>query len=270
MLALTRAVTSIVLVASAVPLSQSRSQQSASQAGDAGPSSGWLILEGGGALSGTSTAARFTELAGGPTRNIVVISTAIADSQFVTERKTRCESRTAQVLGVASVTCLDARDRDEANGPAFIEKLSHANGVWIYGGDEERLVDRYVGTKVVAALRSVLDRGGVIGGTSAGAMILASYIPSRATQQVSAFGFLQRTAIAPHYAQRNYESALRKMLSERPSFRGIGIDESTSIVVHAGRFEVIGNGTVTVLNDRKTVLKPGDQYDLRTDSKISS
>lgn len=238
------------------------------QAGDAGPRNGWLILEGGGALSGTTTAARFTSLAGRPSRTIVVISTAIADSQFVPERLARCESRSAEVLGVTHVTCIDARSRDEANDARFVEKLANADGVWIYGGDEGRLVDRYVGTKVVAALQSVLDRGGVIGGTSAGAMILASYIPSRASQP--AFDFLKRTAIAPHFTQRNYEGTLRKTVTEHPSFRGIGIDESTSIVVHAGQFEVIGSGTVTVLDDRKTVLKPGDKYDLVTDALIRS
>jgi len=259
----------VVIAAAALP-SSLRAQAAGTKAAYAGPRNGWLILEGGGALSGTTTAARFTSLAGGPSRTIVVISTAIADSQFVPERLARCESRSAEVLGVTRVTCMDARNRDEANDSRFVEKIEHADGVWIYGGDEERLVDRYVGTKVVGALQSVLDRGGVIGGTSAGAMILASYIPSRASQPVSAFEFLKRTAIAPHFTQRNYESTLRRMLTERPSFRGIGIDESTSIVVHGGQFEVIGSGTVTVLDDRKTVLKPGDKYSLATGSLIRS
>jgi cyanophycinase len=264
MLAVTPTIASIVL-AVAISQTQSGAHESDQKSGDTGPRSGWLILEGGGALSGSSTAAKFTALAGGANRDIVVISTAIADSQFVPERIARCELRTAEIFQVARVTCMDARDRAEANDSHFIEKLEHADGVWIYGGDEGRLVDRYVGTKVVGALRSVLERGGVIGGTSAGAMILGSYIPSRPAEPVSAFGFLQRTVIAPHYTQRNYESSLRKMLVDRPSFRGIGIDESTSIIVHAGRFEVIGSGTVTVLNNRTTVLKAGDTYDLTTD-----
>jgi len=61
---------------------------------------------------------------------------------------------------VARVTCLDARDRAEANSERFIEALRRADAVWIYGGDEERLVDRYVGTKVIAALQAVLDHDG--------------------------------------------------------------------------------------------------------------
>jgi Cyanophycinase and related exopeptidases len=92
-----------------------------------------------GNFSGTTTAARFTALAGGPGGNVVVISTAIGDSQFVSARVARCESRTTEILGVAHVTCLDARDRNEANSAAFLDKLQHADGVWIYGGDEERL-----------------------------------------------------------------------------------------------------------------------------------
>ncbi|HEV2178814.1 MAG TPA: Type 1 glutamine amidotransferase-like domain-containing protein, partial [Gemmatimonadaceae bacterium] len=137
---------------------------------------GWLLLEGGGNFAGTDIAKRFVALAGGPNRTFVVISTAISDTEVTANRRARCASRSAQILQVAQVTCLDAKDRTEANSAAIIDVLRKADGVWIYGGDEERLVDRYVGTAVVEALRAVLDRGGVVGGTSAGAMILASYV----------------------------------------------------------------------------------------------
>jgi cyanophycinase-like exopeptidase len=131
-----------------------------SQSVTASSARGWLLLEGGGKLRGTDIVTRFVSLAGGPARNFVVISTAIADGQFTTERLAGCESQSAQIFGVARVTCLNARDRAEANSERFIEALRRADAVWIYGGDEERLVDRYVGTKVVEALQAVLDHDG--------------------------------------------------------------------------------------------------------------
>lgn len=222
---------------------------------------GWLLLEGGGKLEGTEIAKRFVALAGGRDRKYVVITTAISDSEFSSARLARCAVRSAQILEVARVTCLDAKDRGKANSASFNVVLRRADGVWIYGGDEERLVDRYVGTAVVASLRAVLKRGGVLGGTSAGAMILASYVPIRGTLPVSAFGFLQNTTIAPHYTQRHYEEDLRHDLATHPAMRGIGIDESTALIVHGDAFEVIGDGTVTVIGRRTTVLHPGQRFD---------
>ena len=223
---------------------------------------GWLLLEGGGRLRGTDIVTRFVALAGGPDRNYVAIPSAISDSESRPSRLAHCASASAEIFGVAHVTCLAAKDRDEAGGAAFVAALRAADAVWFYGGEENRLVDLYVGTPVVAALRAVLDRGGVVGGTSAGAMVLSSYIPTRGTLAVSAFGFLDSTAIYPHFTQRHYEEQLRDVLRTHPALRGIGIDENTAIVVHAGTFEVIGEGSVTVLRRQRTVLTAGQRFDL--------
>jgi len=227
------------------------------------PSRGWLLLEGGGRLSGTEIPSRFVALAGGPSRHIVVISTAISDTEYAPSRVARCEIRSAEIFVVPHVTCLEARDRAEANSPTFVAAVREADGVWFYGGDEERYVDRYVGTAAVQAFRDVLDRGGVLGGTSAGAMILASYIPARDSLAVSAFEFLPHATIAPHYTQRHYEAELRRDLERHPGLRGIGIDEATAIVVHGHEFEVIGGGTVTVVDHHVTVLTRGQRFDLQ-------
>lgn len=233
-----------------------------------GPAHGWLLLEGGGRLRGTDIVTRFVALAGGPDRRYVVIPTAISDTESTPARRTRCESGAAEILGVAHVTCLDARDRDEANGDAFVQALRAADAIWIYGGDEGRLVDRYVGTRAADALRDVLAKGGVIGGTSAGAMILADFIPSRATS--SGFRFLPGTAIAPHYTQRHYEATLARTVAEGHARVGLGIDESTAVIVHGGELEVIGEGTVTVLAPGPTALHPGQRFDLHTDHVTGS
>jgi cyanophycinase len=257
----------LICVAASTRLS-SQTIHADSQLVTASSARGWLLLEGGGRLGGSDIVTRFVALAGGPGRNIVVIPTAIADSQFTTERLARCETQSERIFAVARVTCLDARDRAEANSERFIEALRRADAVWIYGGDEERLVDRYVGTKVVAALQAVLDRDGVLGGTSAGAMILASYIPTRDTLPVSAFGFLRNAAVVPHYAQRHYEREMRLILARHPSLTGFGIDEGTAIVVHGAQFDVIGEGGVTVMKEHTVVLHRGERFDLTTSALV--
>ena len=228
----------------------------------AAPTKGWLLLEGGGRLNGTAITAKFVELAGGTKKHYVAITTAISDTEYYPARLAHCERRSAEIFGVAHVTCLAARDRAETGSTSFLRALQDADGVWFYGGDEERLVDRYAGTPVVAAVRGVLERGGVVGGTSAGAMILASYIPIRDT--IPAFRFLDSTTILPHFSQRQYEDTLRDILRAHPRLRGIGIDENTAIVVHAGTAEVIGEGRVFVIDrgGRRAVLTKGQQLPL--------
>ena len=227
-----------------------------------GPQTGWLLLEGGGRLRGTEIVTRFVELAGGPNKNYVIIPSAISDTEYRPSRMDRCVWNDAEIFGVARVTCLADRDRAEAGSPAFISALRTADAVWFYGGDEDRLVDLYAGTAMVAALRSVLDRGGVVGGTSAGAMILSSYIDTRDT--IPAFAFLAGTTIFPHFTQRHYEDRLRDVLRKHPLLRGIGIDENTAIVVHAGTVEVIGEGSVTVIGAeaQRVVLTKGQRFKL--------
>lgn len=255
-----QAVCLITCVAAAIP---SVAQTPPSLAPDR---TGWLVLEGGGRLRGTDIVTRFVALAGGPTRHIVMIPTAISDSEWTPARLARCETRSAEIFGVPHVTCLDARSRAEANSAAFLGTLRRADAVWFYGGDEGRLVDRYVGTAAAGALADVLHRGGVLGGTSAGAMIMASFIPARAVLRVSGFGFLARTTIAPHYSQRHYEAALRADVARRPGIRGIGIDEDTALIVHGNDGEVIGTGMVTVIGQHVTTLHAGNHLDLRRDT----
>src|SRR3979411_1452889 len=98
------------------------------------PSRGWLLLEGGERLSGTEIPSRFVALAGGPSRHIVVISTEISDTEYAPSRVARCEIRSAEIFVVPHVTCLEARDRAEANSPTFDAAGRKASGGRVCAG----------------------------------------------------------------------------------------------------------------------------------------
>src|SRR5207247_3135882 len=66
---------------------------------------------------------------------------------------------------------LDTDSRQTADSEDFVKPLLEATGVWFTGGDQNRLVERYARTKVQAALQRIVERGGVVGGTSAGAAV---------------------------------------------------------------------------------------------------
>ena len=224
-----------------------------------GPPNGSLVVVGG-AMRDRGIMERFLELAGGPDAPVVVIPW--------------------REVGASNLKVLHTNDRDEADSDAFVEPIREANGVWFPGGRQWRLADSYLGTRTEEELRSLLERGGVVGGSSAGATILGSYLARGDTRtntimmgdHEEGFGFLRDTAIDQHVLRRNRHFDLIEIIRARPELLGIGIDENTAIVVQGDEFEVIGESYVLIYDNRKMVgdeglfyfLSPGDRFDLGT------
>ena len=144
-----------------------------------GPARGSLLLAGGVGPNPAIDAA-FVALAGGPQSHIVLIPTAslpdTMSAEMLPEVTAFLERRMKERFGVSAVTVLHTYDRARSDSDSFAEPLRRATGVWMLGGFPERLVSSYVGTKTELAMRELLDRGGVIGGESAGAMIQGSWL----------------------------------------------------------------------------------------------
>ena len=136
------------------------------------PSDGSLVIVGGGQL-GPEIVGRFVDLAGGPDAEVVVIPTATETDPVDAKR---AGERFARAFGFKNVTVLHTRDRAEADTEEFVAPLKKARAVWFDGGRQWRLVDSYLGTRTQREIEAVLARGGVIGGTSAGATIQGSYL----------------------------------------------------------------------------------------------
>jgi cyanophycinase len=238
-----------------------------------GPARGALLIAGGGALD-ADVMGRFIELAGGRNARIVVLPTAGTDDDFPEDWP---GYRVFRDAGVRSVTVLHTRDRAVADTEQFIRPLRNATGVWIAGGRQWRLVDSYLGTRTVDALHAVLERDGVIGGTSAGASIQAGYMVRGAVEgntimmapgYEQGFDFLRGTAIDQHLLARGREDDMLQVIERHPDLLGIGLDEGTAIVVTGDRAEVVGRGGVAFYNavDRGPLpyyfLRTGDVFDL--------
>ena len=142
-----------------------------------------------------------------------------------------------------------------ADSAEFVAALKTAKGVWIDGGRQWRLVDSYLGTKTAKELDNVLERGGVIAGTSAGATIQGSYLVRGAREgntimmakgYEEGFGFLRNVAIDQHLIARHRENDLVPVISLKPELLGIGLDEATAIVVTGDSFSVIGASKVAI------------------------
>ncbi len=239
-----------------------------------GPANGSLIVAGG-ALSDPAVFARFVDLAGGPSAPIVIIPTAGGAEEYDQYFRGR---RAFEAAGARDITILHTTDPEVANTDAFVEPLRDARGVWFTGGRQWRLADSYLDTKVHEALWAVLDRGGVIGGSSAGASIQGSYLVRGDTRTNTimmgdhevGLGFLKGVGIDQHLLRRNRQFDLIEVIRAKPELLGIGIDENTAIVVQGDRFEVVGQSYAVIYDANASLdsgglfyfLAPGDRFDM--------
>ena len=258
-----------------------------------GPAKGILILDGGGTTAIVRD--RFVSLAGGAKARIVVIPTGVSALRFG-EKNTildpdwprdrpewaAYEAYLKQWLGTENVTVIHTRERKVADSEDFVKPLRTATAVFLSAGNAGRHAQAYLDTRTQKELEALLARGGVIFGSSAGAIIQGSYTvrgrPDKpllmAAGNERGFGFLKNVAINPHLTQAKRENELINVVDAHPEILGIGIDEDAAMVVRGNRFEVIGAGRVAIYDNQRRDgswyywLKPGDQFDLETWTRI--
>lgn len=241
-----------------------------------GPPRGSLVVVGGN-MQSPEIYKRFIDLAGGPDALIVMIPTAGGAEEYDAFYGGLTAWRDA---GARNLVVLHTTDPKVADTDAFIEPLKTAGGVFFFGGRQWHLVDAYGGTKTEAAIRGVLDRGGVIGGSSAGASIQGSFLVRGDTESNTimmgdhqrGFGYLRNVGIDQHVLRRNRQFDLVEVVEAHPELLGIGIDENTALVVQGDQAEVIGASYALVYDNGSTVgkggkfyfLAPGDRFNLAT------
>jgi cyanophycinase len=261
--------------------------QTQAPAPEYGPANGALVIAGGGTLDGSGIIEKFIELAGGPDRHFVIVPTAGGNRNSDGSLHVYKE---ADVIapwvkrGLTHVRMLHTADPKEADTAAFAAPLREADAVWFNGGRQWNIVDSYAGTLTYREFHKVLERGGVIGGSSAGATIQGDYLVRGAIagpqimmspepNHQRAFQFLRHTAIDQHINTRNRWDDLIPVIQKYPDLLGIGLSEATAIVVHGDRFEVIGAWKVAVHDNTRLyqpwekpyyVLSAGDVYNMQT------
>ncbi|HUF24341.1 MAG TPA: cyanophycinase [Vicinamibacterales bacterium] len=253
---------------------------------DYGPPRGTLVIVGGGSMPGTGIQEKFIELAGGADAKIVVVPTAGGNRAADGSVRPYDEQQVIAPwlrLGVKQVTMLHTHDPKVAGTEAFVAHLREATGVWFNGGRQWNIVDSYANTLTYKEFHNVLARGGVIGGSSAGATIQGDYLVRGAIagpqimmtpepEHERGFNFLRRTAIDQHINARNRWDDLIPVIQKYPELLGIGLSEGTAIIVTGDTFEVMGKWRVAIHDNTRPyqpwekpyyVLSPGDVYDMK-------
>jgi len=259
----------------------------AQQATEYGPATGTLVIVGGGSVAGTGIMERFIELGGGAEEGrFVVVPTAGGNYDQEGDLRVFDED---QVLaswrerGVMNLSMLHTHDAKLADTEVFSADLAQATAVWFNGGRQWNIVDSYAGTRTYDLFHAVLERGGVIGGSSAGATIQGEYLVRGATEGSQivmtdeenhqlGFEFLRKSAIDQHINARMRWDDIIPVIEQQPHLLGIGLSEGTAIIVTGDTFEVMGKWKVAVHDNTRTyqpwqkpyfVLAPGDAYDMK-------
>jgi cyanophycinase len=252
-----------------------------------GPSNGTLIIVGGGNLAGTGIMETFINRAGGAAAKIIVVPTAGGNKDKDGKWKVYNEQEIIAPwvkLGATNVHMLHTHDPKQADTEEFARTLRDANAVWFNGGRQWNCVDSYSNTLTEREFHNLLARGGVIGGSSAGATIQGDYLVRGAVQGADVmmapepehqhgFKFLRRSAIDQHINTRLRWDDLAPVLKKYPDLLGIGLSEGTAIIVSKDTFEVMGKWKVAIWDNTHPrqpwekpffVLSTGDVYNMNT------
>lgn len=202
-------------------------------------------------------------------------------------------------LGAKNVEC-HILSREEAMTPENTKIFSDIGGVFFSGGVQSRLADVLLDTPIHKRLVDFYESGGVIGGTSAGAAVMCEVMITGDERKIlndeptfeiieaenivtaRGFGFIKSAIIDQHFIRRKRHNRLISLMAEHPELLGIGIDESTAVIVNPdGTFDVTGERSVLVYdfheakvtispsreisayNAQLHILKQGDRFDLK-------
>jgi cyanophycinase len=246
-----------------------------------GPERGALVIVGGGKV-GADILGRMFDLAGGKDAPLVVIPTASGQDEYPADWP---GLKMFKDFGATNITVLHTKDRTVADSEAFVRPITRAKIVWFVGGRQWRLVDAYAHTRTQREVERVLEREGVVAGSSAGASILSSYMVRGARENnfimmapgyEEGFGLIKGVAIDQHMLTRNRQDDLEEVVAKHPDVLGIGLDESTAIVVRGQQFEVVGASKIAIHDGRIVkgaqernggkkkyfFMGPGEKYDL--------
>lgn len=270
------------------------------RAADAPAQRGWAIPIGGGLKSSHDAVwERLVALAGGRGARFVVFGTAsespLPAAEAAAEQLRRRGAQTS-ILPVSPL--IKERPIAEAvRDPAFVESLRDARGVFFTGGSQDRIVDGFLpgGTPspLLQAVWGVLERGGVVAGTSAGAAIMSRTMFRDAPDVLGVMkgrfaegkevgpglGFVgDRLFVDQHFLKRGRLGRMLPVMHARGYRLGLGVEEDSAAAVRGERIEILGGsamlvdlteassderaGAFNLRGVRLSLLQGGDRYDM--------
>ncbi len=237
-----------------------------------------VVLIGGGTSANGAALGAFIDLARGRDGGrIVALTSASGDP----DAAARGWLRDFAASGCRNVEIPVVASRKDAHDQRVVETIAGADGIFLGGGDQVRLVSLIGGTPVGDAIHRAHSRGIVVGGTSAGAAALAK--TTLAGNETDDHGDVVEQYIGPglgvvahpaiidtHFSERRRLYRLFVALAEYPDIMGLGIDEDTALVVRGDVGSVVGAGGVTFVDGRDVVYSNAWSRDEGTPLTLSA
>jgi cyanophycinase len=228
------------------------------------PSRGYLLLEGGAEFGGKMAEPdlRAIELAGGLDAPIGILPTAAAPDHNH-QRAGQNGLRWFHRLGARQVSVIPLIDRLSADQPSIAASLQISRLIYLLGGFPAYLGATLAGSLSWGAILDAYHAGAVVGGSSAGAMVLCQhYYNPEANTIVDGLGIIPEACVVPHFDTfgKRWVPRLAAML---PGKTLIGIDEQTGMIDDGpqGAWNVFGKGAVTLYRDGNVrVYRPGEPF----------
>ncbi len=200
----------------------------------------------------------FVRRAGSTKANIVIMTAATELPREVGENYIRIFER----LGAENVRIIDTETRDDASSSTALGAIAKATGIFFTGGDQARITSILKDTEIDTAIHKRFSEGVVVAGTSAGAAVMPDKMIIEGDSQTNprmeivemgpGLGFLPGVVIDQHFSQRGRLGRLISALIQEPAVLGFGIDENTAMVVSDSQIEVIGQGSVTIVDESES------------------
>ena len=210
-------------------------------------------------VNGCDILRAFVESAGGKQSTIGIIPCASQEPSVVGDRYYKI----FQGMGAEQVQVLDIRQPRECDEERWLDILARCTGIFITGGDQQRLCDLIGGSKFMASIKQRIELGDIVmAGTSAGAAIVGEKMIAGGSSGESpnqllvdltdGLGIFPDLLVDQHFHNRNRMARLMSAIAAHPDKLGIGIDEDTCAAFDGnGTFEVVGKGTITIIDPRE-------------------
>ncbi|MBW4030049.1 MAG: type 1 glutamine amidotransferase-like domain-containing protein [Acidobacteria bacterium] len=191
-------------------------------------------------------------IAGRSPRYVQIATAAVPDGPATLERWHQLGIVQAQRIGVTPVI-VPVATRDDANDPDVVRLVDDAGLIYLSGGNPNFLASTLRDTALWSAIEDQWRRGAALAGCSAGAMVMAAWVPTiRHPREggTPGLGLLAHLRVIPHFdafVKRMPDVATRFLVGRDQQVTVVGVDEETAIVGGPEEWVVHGAGSAWVL-----------------------
>jgi cyanophycinase len=166
--------------------------------------------------------------------------------------------------GFTQVGIIKVESKKDARNPLSIKRIQSAHAVFFTGGHQVKLISLLAKTALLEAIKNKYnaDKDFIVGGTSAGAMVLAETIITGGLIEsalykgnikiAKGFDLIKGIIVDTHFIKRGRFARLAHAITLHPSCLGIGLEENTALIISEGnKAACMGSGMVILIDGSK-------------------